>query len=121
MTRLALVILLATIFASALAESADSPPAWAYPITPAGSKPTPDDGVPRRVPNSAATYTLTQLRDRFIASDWHPEDHPPMPLIVAQGRKPDVFACGFCHRADGPGTPQNATLAGLPVAYIEQQ
>src|SRR5947209_8035611 len=44
-----------------------------------------------------------------------------MPRIVAQGRKPDVFACGFCHRADGPGSPQNAALAGLPVAYIVQQ
>jgi cytochrome c553 len=121
MTRFALAILpLATIFASALAEGADSPPAWAYPIAPADFI-GPDDGVPRRVPNSSASYPLTQLRDRFIASDWHPEDHPPMPPIVAQGRKPNVFACGFCHRADGPGSPQNSALAGLPAAYIVQQ
>jgi cytochrome c553 len=40
---------------------------------------------------------------------------------VAQGRKPDVFACGFCHRADGPGGPENSALAGLPAAYIVQQ
>jgi cytochrome c553 len=122
MTRFALAILpLAVIFASALAEGAESPPAWAYPITPAGSTPAPDDGVPRRVPNSSATYTLTQLRDRFIASDWHPEDHPQLPLIVAKGRKPDVFACGFCHRADGSGGPENSALAGLPAGYIVQQ
>ena len=122
MTRFALAILpLVTIFASALAEGADSPPAWAYPITPAGFKPAPDDGVPRRVLNSSGTYTLTQLRDRFIASDWHPEDHPPLPLIVAQGRKPDVFACGFCHRADGSGGPENSALAGLPAGYFVQQ
>ena len=121
MTRFALAILpLVTIFASPLAAGADSPPAWAYPIAPADFT-GPDDGVPRRVPNSSASYTLPQLRDRFIASDWHPKDHPPMPLIVAQGRKPDVFACGFCHRADGPGSPQNAALAGLPAAYIVQQ
>jgi len=120
-TRFALAILpLVTIFASAVAEGADSPPVWAYPIAPADFT-GPDDGMPRRVPNSSAIYTLTQLRDRFIASDWHAEDHPPMPRIVAQGRKPDVFACGFCHRADGPGSPQNAALAGLPVAYIVQQ
>jgi cytochrome c553 len=120
-TRFAFAILpLATIFASPLAEGADTPPAWAYPISPADFT-GPDDGVPRRVPNSSITYTLTQLRDRFIASDWHPEDHPPMPPIVAKGRKPDVFACGFCHRADGPGSPQNAALAGLPAAYIVQQ
>jgi cytochrome c553 len=120
-TRFAVAILtLATIFASPLAEGADTPPAWAYPISPADLT-GPDDGVPRRVPNSSIAYRLSQLRDRFIASDWHPEDHSPMPLIVAKGRKPDVFACGFCHRADGPGSPQNAALAGLPAVYIVQQ
>ena len=44
-----------------------------------------------------------------------------MPEVVARGRKPDVNACGFCHRADGPGGPENANLAGLPVAYILEQ
>jgi cytochrome c553 len=32
-----------------------------------------------------------------------------------------VFACGFCHRATGPGGPENADLAGLPKSYIIQQ
>jgi cytochrome c553 len=32
-----------------------------------------------------------------------------------------VFACGFCHRAEGTGGPENASLAGLPAAYIVQQ
>jgi cytochrome c553 len=40
---------------------------------------------------------------------------------VAEGRKPNVFACGFCHRADGPGGPENASLAGQPAAYLIQQ
>jgi cytochrome c553 len=40
---------------------------------------------------------------------------------VAQGRKPAVFACGVCHRADGPGGPENANIAGLPAGYIVQQ
>jgi cytochrome c553 len=44
-----------------------------------------------------------------------------MPEIVAHGRKPEVFACGFCHRADGPGGPENASLAGLSASYIKQQ
>jgi cytochrome c553 len=44
-----------------------------------------------------------------------------MPDIVAHGRKPDVLACGYCHRADGPGGPENASLAGLPYSYIVQQ
>jgi cytochrome c553 len=99
----------------------DAPPAWAYPVNPPGFKLPPDDGKPRRVPDSDVTYTLGQVRDRFLAPDWHPGDHPPMPEIVARGRKPDVFACGFCHRADGPGGPENANIAGLPVAYIVQQ
>ena len=124
MTKSAAVVamLFAAMFASPhAAHAADSPPVWAYLMNPPDFKPAPDDGVPRRVPGSAATYTLTQLRDRFIAPVWHPEEHPPLPPIVAQGRKPDVFACGFCHRADGPGGPENSALAGLPAAYIEQQ
>jgi cytochrome c553 len=118
----AVLPLLATVFASPLpARAADGPPQWAYPTNPPNFKPAPDDGVSRRVPNSSVTYTLTQLRDRFIAPVWHPAEHPSLPPVVAQGRKPDVFACGFCHRADGPGGPENSALAGLPAAYIVQQ
>lgn len=96
-------------------------PAWAYPMNPPDFKLAIDDGSVRRVPDSTAGYTLTQTRDRFAATDWHPEDHPPMPEVVAHGRKPDVFACGWCHRADGPGGPENANLMGLPYAYFVQQ
>ena len=71
--------------------------------------------------DSTAAFTLTQARDLFFALDWHPSDHPPLPDIVAYGRKPDVMACGVCHRADGPGGPENASLAGLPAQYITQQ
>jgi cytochrome c553 len=90
-------------------------------VNPPDFKPPPDDGTLRRVPESSAAFTLTQLRDLFFAPDWHPGDHPAMPEIVARGRKPDVFACGVCHRADGPGGPENSNLAGLPKAYIVQQ
>ena len=101
--------------------AAADPPAWAYPVNPPDFKPRVDDGTPRRVPDSTAAYTVTQLRDLFAAPVWHPEEHPPLPPIVAQGRKPAVFACGVCHRADGPGGPENANIAGLPAAYIVQQ
>jgi cytochrome c553 len=70
---------------------------------------------------STAAFTVTQARDLFFALDWHPSDHPPLPDVVAHGRKPDVMACGVCHRADGPGGPENASLAGLPAQYIVQQ
>jgi cytochrome c553 len=113
---------LASILATGMpAYSAEDPPAWAYPVNPPGFKPSPDDGTIRRVPGSTAGYTLTQLRDRFISPDWHPADYPTRPDIVARGRKPDAYACGFCHRADGPGGPENANLTGLPAAYVVQQ
>jgi cytochrome c553 len=44
-----------------------------------------------------------------------------MPDIVANGRKPEVRACGSCHRVEGTGGPENASLAGLPVDYFVQQ
>jgi cytochrome c553 len=103
-----------------MASAADAP-TWAYPLNNPDYKPPVDDGKPVRVPNSTAGYTWGQLRDRFIAPVWHPGDHAALPEIVAQGRKPGVFACGFCHRADGPGGPENADLAGLPKSYIIQQ
>jgi cytochrome c553 len=106
---------------AAAAKTADSPPQWAYPENNPNYKAPFDNGEPVHVPNSTAGYTWTQLRTRFIAPVWHPEDHGPLPEIVAKGRDPDVFACGFCHRADGPGGPENADLAGLPKSYIIQQ
>jgi cytochrome c553 len=102
------------------AIAADIPPRWAYPENNPAYKPPADDGKPVRVPDSTAGYTWGQLRDRFIAPVWHADD-PPLPDVVAKGRKPDVFACGFCHRAIGSGGPENADLAGLPKSYIIQQ
>ncbi len=102
-------------------QKPDVPLAWAYPEPKADYKPPVDDGRTRHVPDSSAGWTLTQLRDLFFAPDWHPTDHPAMPEVVARGRRPGVYACGFCHRADGPGGPENSGLAGLPEAYIMQQ
>lgn len=116
-----LSVLALSVAPSTPVPGAEEPPAWAYPVNPPNVKLPPDDGVPRRVPNSSATYTLTQIRDRFVSPVWHPGDHPPLPEVVAQGRKPDVFACGFCHRAGGTGGPENANLRGLPASYIVQQ
>ena len=123
--KIATALLLLTIVCATLpittTTAADAPPQWAYPENNPDYKPPIDDGNMVRVPNSTAGYTWTQLRDRFIAPIWHPDDDRPLPDIVANGRKPDVFACGFCHRADGPGGPENADLAGLPKSYIIQQ
>ena len=121
--RLALAIVI-SIGSPALAQTPNADPqqlpAWAYPWEPS-FKVQPDDGLPRHVPDSSATFTMAQIRDLYFAPDWHPEEHQPMPEIVARGRKPDVRACGVCHRADGSGGPENAKIAGLPRDYIVQQ
>src|SRR5262245_39958419 len=118
---LLLIPLTVAVTTIAPAQPQEAPPAWAYPINPPDLKPPPDHGTPRRVPGSNATFTLTQVRDRHFSPIWHPDEHPPQPEVVARGRKPDVAACGFCHRADGPGGPENANLMGLSAAYIKQQ
>jgi cytochrome c553 len=126
----ALAIVEVAVCGSAMAQAPSAPsppaaasssfPAWAYPWAP-DFKSAPDDGVPRHVPDSTAAFTITQERDLFFAPDWHPDDHPAMPDVVAHGRPPDVRACGSCHRTEGTGGPENASLAGLPAAYIAQQ
>lgn len=100
--------------------SQQPPPPWAYPIQPPVKLP-PDDGVPRRVPGSTTAFTLTQIRDLYVAPDWHPGDHPPMPGVAGRGRKPGMFACGYCHYPNGQGRPENSSLAGLSAGYIAQQ
>jgi cytochrome c553 len=66
--------------------------------------------------------TLAQIRDFSKVPDWHPDNHPPMPRSVAQARPQDVrFGCGYCHYPNGRGRPENASVAGLPYAYIVQQ
>ena len=102
-----------------LASSA-SFPAWAYPWAP-DFKAAPDDGLPTHVPDSTVAFTIALERNLFFAPDWHPDDHPAMPDVVAHGRPPEVRACGACHRVEGTGGPENASLAGLPAAYIAQQ
>ena len=73
------------------------------------------------MPGSRVRLTRAQLGDLFNPPDWHPDDHPAPPEVVAHGRKPDVRACGYCHYPNGQGRPENSSLVGLPAAYIVQQ
>ena len=98
-----------------------APPPWAYPVLAPGVKPPPDDGLEKNVPGSKTSFTRKQISDLFNAHDWFPEDHPPMPDVVAHGRGPEVRACGMCHLPNGQGRPENAPLAGLSATYIAQQ
>jgi cytochrome c553 len=94
---------------------------WAYPVNPPGFAATVLPDAPLRVPGSRRSFRPAQLQDLFNAPDWYPHEHPDMPDVVAHGRRPSLYACAYCHRPDGSGGPENASLAGLPAAYIVQQ
>lgn len=93
---------------------------WAYALNTPGVAPLVLEG-PQRVPGSDVEIVMTNPRSLFAPPDWHPEDHPPMPEVVARGRPPGVFACGYCHLPNGQGRPENSSLAGLSAEYIIQQ
>jgi len=99
-------------------------PDWVYPVPvrgAGGGTPRPDTAKVFHVPNSTIGYTIKQINNTFDPPDWHPATHTKPPEIVAHGRKPAIYACGFCHLPDGRGRPENASLAGLPSKYIVQQ
>jgi len=74
----------------------------------------------KHLEGSTGAFTLAQIRDAFGPADWYPGDHPPMPDIVAHGKRPDVRACSLCHYPNGKGRPENAGVAGLPYSYFMQ-
>lgn len=124
MQRLGLMLCGVLLAMHVVAAQAPVPPPWAYTVNPPpvpGAKPTPPDPAPQQVPGSSVSLTVAQTRDAFNPPDWHPAAHPPMPDSVAKGRRPELRACGFCHLVNGQGRPENASLAGLPAAYIVQQ
>jgi cytochrome c553 len=110
-----------TLGEPALASQQQQPPPWAYVANPSSGTADPPSDAPQHVPGSKQTYTLKQIADLYNVPDWHPNGHAPMPPVVAHGRKPEVFACGYCHLPNGLGRPENASLAGLPKDYIVQQ
>ena len=126
MRRIAWVGFGIVVAMTAVGAQVPLPPPWAYPVNPPstpGAKPAPaaPDPAPRTVPGSTVSLTVAQTRDANNPPDWFPDAHPPMPASVAHGRKGELRACGFCHLVNGQGRPENASLAGLPAAYIIQQ
>ena len=128
MRRLHAVVLIGLLCVSAtsLPRAAATMPDWAYaipPAPPAGGPPNPPaapDTSAKQVPGSTLTFTRQQISDGFGPADWFPGDHPAMPDIVAQGRRPDVRACSLCHYPNGKGRQENAGITGLPVSYFLQ-
>jgi cytochrome c553 len=107
-------------------------PAWAYPLDAPGVKFTPmasaipadqrqpgaSNDTPIHLPGSDVALSLNQVRH---GGDWHPNDHPAMPEIVATGRRPEVLGCSVCHVPNGQGRPESSRLAGLPASYMTEQ
>jgi len=119
-------------------SAAAIPPPWAYGFAVPPGVPSASNGTPanaetssvaaaqaaaalHRLPGSKLAFTLAQISDSFAPADWYPEDHPPMPPIVAHGKAPEVMACALCHYPNGRGRPENAAVAGLPKNYIVAQ
>ena len=121
--RKLLMVLAACSAAAVFPRAAANQPAWAYaipaPPTPGAAAPAPDTS-PKTLPGSTLTFTRQQISDGFGPADWFPGDHPPMPDIVAHGKRPDVRACGLCHYPNGKGRQENAGISGLPVSYFIQ-
>jgi cytochrome c553 len=93
-------------------------PAWAFPVADKDQPPAEDESAPKHIPGSARAYTQAQIDDLFNPPDWFPDEHPPLPPVVARGGGKDVPACGSCHLMSGNGHPESANLAGLSAAYI---
>ncbi|MEO7890883.1 MAG: c-type cytochrome [Vicinamibacterales bacterium] len=99
-----------------------APPQRTPAATPAAA-PNPNAPPPvlRQAEGSKFQFAQQQIGDNYGPADWFPEDHPPMPDIVAHGRPGVVRACGLCHLPTGRGRPENAPVQGLPHDYIVQQ
>lgn len=102
------------------APHSDPPPEWAFVamVSEFGAAPKGDVSVP----GSSLRLPADGKPDAyFYGKDWFPQDHAPMPDVVEHGRPPSLSACVMCHLPNGVGGPESAVIAGLPVAYIEQQ
>lgn len=109
------------------AQASGDPLPWAYavpPPPPAGAPPAPapDNTTKLTHPGSTLSFTAAELRNRFGAADWFPQDRParPAPEIVAKGRGPNVWSCTLCHLPSGKGRPENAGVTGLSASYFVQ-
>jgi len=106
-------------------------PEWAFflPSTETAkvnALPRSDSPAEWSAPGSRKSYTRSQLQDVLNPPDWYPDEHPPMPDIVARGQRtgadnPAALPCALCHLPNGSGHVESASLAGLSASYIVQQ
>ena len=127
-----------------VARAAGPEPLWAYgfltapkpedqPVSPVptrttrslrANEPAEEQTRLRRVAGSSAAYSRVDLRDGGNVADWFPDDHPPMSPLMKHGPASlgkNTWGCAYCHLPSGNGRPENAPIAGLPVAYFVRQ
>jgi cytochrome c553 len=122
MIRKAFSCMIVVALLPAAAAYAAERPDWAFPppgVT--GAPRAPDTGELKRVPGSTRAYTQSQIDSFNDPPDWFPDEHPPMPAIVAHGKGSQVRACISCHLSTGIGHPENSRLAGAPAGYLARQ
>jgi len=96
-------------------------PDWAFPVTDKVQPPIAPDDKPHTAPGSDKSLTRKQIDDLFNPPDWYPDQHPPLPQVVAHGSGTTVRACGSCHLPTGTGHDESAYVAALPAAYFIRQ
>jgi cytochrome c553 len=95
-------------------------PGWAFPVADKVQPPRGDPNTPVKVAGSSKSYTEKEVDDLTSPPDWFPEEHPPMPSIVAKSQG-DVRACDSCHLTSGMGHPESARVAGFTATYLLRQ
>ena len=123
MKTLLTAAVLAIAAGSTLAATNTEEPLWAYgfngPPSGASSVPPPaarpDNTTLLHVAGSKQSFTRAQVIDYYGPADWFPEDHPPMPDIVARGRKaavPPIIACAYATFRTATGGRRTPTSPG---------
>jgi cytochrome c553 len=126
-------LLILSVFLLAGAVRADeAPPPWAYgfkeppppgtaQVPPGRAAPPPTDPARYALPGTDLRFTRAEITNVFGPADFFPGEHPVPPTVVLRGKSPAVWSCARCHYYNGKGRPENAGLAGLPVAYFIEQ
>ena len=94
---------------------------WAFPVRDKAPMVLDVRSGSIHVPGSTKTYTQDEIDDIKNPPDWFPDEHAPMPQVVAHGADGGVLGCASCHLGSGLGHPESANLAGMPAAYILRQ
>ena len=93
---------------------------FAFP-EPSPDYPPEDNSVVKHLPGSSKSYTQGQIDDLYSPPDWFPDEHMPLPNVVARGEGKATPGCASCHLASGSGHPESANLTGLPASYLLRQ